>query len=436
MNNKKNIIGVLGYWAGLNYGSELTNFATYKFLKERGYSVKMYDISLEEKCYKSPPLFYENPYEDEVLNGRYKNKKDLKTINKECSTFITTSDQQLHHWVYKISGETAALDFITKNKKIIAYAASYGHDDFYGTEEVRATISHFLKEIDFFSVREKSAVNLSKEKFGINATWVVDPVFICNSNTYNDLVKNSKINKKIDNYLFSYILDLNQDNTKFIKDLASTKNLKSVIVTDAQKKDKTKLEDWLAYIKNCNFYITDSFHGTCLGIILKKQFIVLINNRGKNRLESILGMLGLQNRIANSIEEAWSIINNEPPINYEKVEPILKKEILNSQEWLINAIESKIGYKSYTTFDILDARCDILENKINNLDAKKLHEIITELELLHLLSKKNKIFRNYYKHKILSKLLRGGGFSGYHKNEAKRLHQKVRRIRQLEKEGV
>ncbi len=433
MNKQSKPLGVLGYWAGYNYGSELTNYATYKFLKDNGYKVQMFDIAIApiHTIYRKPPYFLVDPYEKGCLHGRFKNKTDLKRINDICNTFISTSDQQLSNGVYEITGKTAALDFITSNKKKIAYAASFGFDKFYGPEFNRATISHFLKEIDFFSVREQSGVKLAKDAFGVNATFVLDPVFLIDNNEYETLIQKSKIPDENKPYLFSYILDFNENNSKFILDLSSKLSLDFVSVTDAHKdyfnippkcknninlKRHVMIEDWLKYIKNCDFYITDSFHGTCLGIILKKQFIVLGNNRGRTRLESILSLLGLNDRFANNIEEAMAIINKGQLIDYSKIENILNNKIAESKEWLLNAIESDIGAKAFSTYDILESRIEELKGITN------------------ILLNKNKIYYTYYRYKWLAKLLVGKKRQHYIE-KAKIFHNKVRQIRKLEKEA-
>ena len=51
----------------------------------------------------------------------------------------------------------------------------------------------------------------------------------------------------------------------------------------------------LAHIKNCEFVMTDSFHGVCFAIIFNKPFAVYINkDRGASRFYSLLKLLHLE----------------------------------------------------------------------------------------------------------------------------------------------
>jgi len=58
------------------------------------------------------------------------------------------------------------------------------------------------------------------------------------------------------------------------------------------------IENWIKGFADADFVITDSFHGTVFSIIFNKPFISLVNvNRGASRFESILGELGLTERL-------------------------------------------------------------------------------------------------------------------------------------------
>lgn len=425
-------IGVLGYWAGYNYGSECTNYATYKFLIDSGYTVKMFDIAIAptKTIFKQPPYFRTNPYAPNTLFGRYKDKKELKEINNLADLFITTSDQQLAYGVYKMTGETATLDFIKKNKKTIAYAASFGFDKFYGPESSRATMSHFLKEIDFFSSREESGVKLAKDIFGVDSIWVLDPVFLIEPGIWSNIAEGGKY--KNNHTLFNYILDFNDEKNQFIHTYSSNNNYSPITITDAHKdffnlKSNTNLaiekgasvEDWLSAIRDSDFYITDSFHGVCFAIIFQKQFVVFTNHRGKTRLESILKKFGLENRLVDTEKEAIELLKNGTLINYDSVNKILKREKEKSSQWLINAIETELEVKSYTTYDILD-------EKIDNVPVLQFNNI-------KMLINRHFIYKHYYIYKILSKILIGQKRKHY-TLKAKVLHEKVRDIRNLEKQ--
>ena len=85
--------------------------------------------------------------------------------------------------------------------------------------------------------------------------------------------------------------------------------------------------DWLNNIYNSRFVITDSFHCVAFCIIFKKQFAVVCGNRSQfTRIESLLTLLQLQNRIVDSPDriKIAEIVNNK--IDYNPVSKILELE--------------------------------------------------------------------------------------------------------------
>ena len=94
---------------------------------------------------------------------------------------------------------------------------------------------------------------------------------------------------------------------------------------------------WLANIANSQFVITDSFHGTVFSIIFNKPFICLNNSeRGSARFESLLGNLGLMDRLVDldkiEYDGILDLLNKK--IDYTKVESELDKLRIESLKYL------------------------------------------------------------------------------------------------------
>lgn len=84
------------------------------------------------------------------------------------------------------------------------------------------------------------------------------------------------------------------------------------------------LGSFLAAIKNCSYFVTDSFHGTCFAINFNKQFVeVLPNNGTASRNQSILKLTNLTDRIISESKDL-DILNKA--IDYTGVNNILKEE--------------------------------------------------------------------------------------------------------------
>lgn len=377
-------IGLVGIYCAKNFGGQLTQYALYNVLTELGYSVLMVERPKNSRIpptKRGPYLFKKKPYPDYALSKYFNNIAEMKFLNLQCKMFITGSDQMFNNNLYNDCGKFMTLNFVTDSKRKIAYAASWGHDKIWGPESDRAEESYYLKKFDFFSVREDSAVILAKEEFGVDAIWVLDPVFLCSMNEYNRMIKIGSKHTPKAPFLFAYILDPDKEKESILKNYANSHKLVIKAIIDEKLSDKisniedvwaidtlskASMEAWIAHFANSEFVITDSFHGTCLSIIMHKNFLVLVNKlRGETRFTSLLRLLGLEDRMCYSFKEIDKKLKNLKPIDYEKVDEILKTEREHSINWLQNAINSKLDKKSFTEFDILDDRIDDLMFKFD-----------------------------------------------------------------------
>jgi hypothetical protein len=84
------------------------------------------------------------------------------------------------------------------------------------------------------------------------------------------------------------------------------------------------LERSLGLLKNAEFVVTDSFHGTCLAILFKREFISVPRDF-EDRFDSLLKRLGLEDRIITGETESFDY-RSLTPIDwdavYEKLEAL------------------------------------------------------------------------------------------------------------------
>ena len=340
-----------------NYGGNLTYYALFKYLKGLGKSVLIID---RRKDSPAPPhsnpfrTFEETPYSSWEVYNNIKNKKELRELNNKCDFFMLGSDQMLHpNFILKF-GEHTCLNWVYSYKPKIAYAASYGKDTFEGTSEFKSAVGEMLRRFDYFSVREKSAVGLSKREFDIDAVHVLDPVFMLDANEYLEFSRRGKI-KFPDGYVGSYILDPNGYKTKILKDIASSEDLPISLIKDTYadpKKyldcgltplDNVKVEDWINNVANCKLFVTDSFHGACFAIIFKKPVIIIDNPlRGSTRISSLVDMFGLRNVLVDSPEFIPNdFLSESKSVDWDRIHKKLKSEIKRSKKWLNEALKCK-----------------------------------------------------------------------------------------------
>ena len=95
------------------------------------------------------------------------------------------------------------------------------------------------------------------------------------------------------------------------------------------------VEDFLALIDGAQYVVTDSFHATAFSLNFNKEFIIVYPGKYSTRLQSILEILNLTNRVAID-EKDMSIV--ESRIDYSRVNALLDAERIRSLTWLRAAL--------------------------------------------------------------------------------------------------
>ena len=96
--------------------------------------------------------------------------------------------------------------------------------------------------------------------------------------------------------------------------------------------------EFIEWIANAEFVISNSFHTTAFSVILEKDFytIPLLGYDNSSRMADFLKNIGLQDRYVEDCGNIdWTVT-----INYELVEKKLRKLIDISSTWLLKAIDS------------------------------------------------------------------------------------------------
>ncbi len=414
-------VGIIGLWAGNNYGCILTGYALYKLIEDfkNPTEEENFSVAFIDKYHKISEIdnntmvrrFTKN------LNVFQINEKETYKLNNNFNTFIVGSDQVWNYNLTSSANRFMFLDFANSNKLKISFSSSFGNSfQTNKDKQEMEVLSHLLNKFDKVSVRENYAADELNKKTGVNAVQILDPVFVCDRKNYEDLIAQSKVNTEED-YIFAYILDPDDEKNKILEYLGKTLNLKIYVSTDATRNEKKRkkitngtvlgeidLQDWLKYYKNAKYIFTDSFHGTCFSIIFKKQFISLGNiQRGIKRFDSLLSDFNLTDRMFTSPEDLKQKNLLEKSVNYEEVYNILDRKRNEALLWLKEALSIK--------------KCKY----INDSDLNKI--------LISIYSKPKIYYElNYIFNKILYNLSFGNKRKTF-KERSKYLHNKVRAYR-------
>lgn len=357
-------IGIITLPLHTNYGGILQAYALQTVLERMGHEVCLIEKKhklLPFPLWKAPfvygkrilnlsgdalPVFYEQSvrkYTNRFINQYIKRRivANFSGIKgRDFDTFVVGSDQVWRPKYFLDGIEHAYLDF-TKgwNVKRIAYAASFGTDEWEYTHEQTECCGKLLKHFDAISVREDSGVALCREHFDVEAQHVLDPTMLLAKEDYIRLFENARTpNSK--GTLLTYILDETPEKLAWIDRIAKEKKIvpfrvKSKVVKRGAGRQgyiQPSVEQWLRGFYDAEFVVTDSFHACVFSILFNKPFIAIGNaQRGMSRFISLLEIFGLENRIASDLFND-KIINSE--IDWNRVNSTLTSRMVSSKTFL------------------------------------------------------------------------------------------------------
>lgn len=368
-------IGIITWFTGPNYGTNLQAIALQYYLRKEGHDVKIinYEVPPLKSKREKKNLFKKIVYQPEKYVCKYalnKNAKDIVSRNEKlanaiqkcciltskissvsqlietCNTFdllVCGSDQI---WNPNWYDRFYFADYDDIKTRRISYAPSMGVNAIPG--DVIPEIKRSVSKFDIISVREEKAAELLEPFLKNKPSVVVDPTLLLSVAEWNDLFKKRKTEPN--KYVLVFFLNDEISHLKATKNFAKKHSLKLIVVpykgmTYLQKADiraDAGLEDLLNLIKDAEYVITDSFHITVFSIIYKKQFFTFQRFKEDSftsqnvRVTSLLSMTNLTERM---VPYQSTIIKELDEISYENHCAVLQNEIKNSKDFLKKAVE-------------------------------------------------------------------------------------------------
>ena len=335
-----------------NYGGNLQRFALSTVLQRMGHDVTclyldfiffpksriqylkniVYRIIYRIITRKPIEIFVEKHNYQKYLNSckitrpffdHYVKHTDVITSKKQLrqyvnfDAFIVGSDQVWRKKFTEMYGiDTFFFDYLPNDKtNRIAYGVSFGSDENELSPEDIKHLTPLFNKFKKISVREESALNmLQNYKWGSkDAEVVLDPTLLLSSEDYDKII-NENETSNIQGNVFCYILDSDNQKEEFIQRYAKEHN-KTIYSGSLGTMD---VPQWLLSFKECDYVITDSYHGVLFSIIYNKPFHVFFNKfRGSARFASLEKILSFK---MNQENYNWLKIN-------EKLTKLRKKSI-------------------------------------------------------------------------------------------------------------
>lgn len=336
----KRIGCVIAYREGQNnYGTSLQGYAMLKTLIQMGYEVEVINyikqFSLLEKIEwvvnsyrcgfgikvnirrQSRPMDYAsniaertrtvNSYKAEKLLPFFRDYKGYEALckgSKNYDAVIVGSDQV---WLPTgLPTKFFNLLFVDDHIRKIAYASSFGVQEIpnFQKKATGAYLDRFYK----IGVREQRGKEIVDSLSHKTAQVVADPTLLLSREDWQAEISSAIINDK-EPYMFCYLISENEDARNKASELAKQKGLKIICIRHLEKYrsvDETYGDEapynvgpneFVKYICNAEYVVTDSFHCTVFSHIFHKKFLTFYRTvAGKNaknsRIDSLISVLG------------------------------------------------------------------------------------------------------------------------------------------------
>ena len=318
--------------------------------KNEGGVVDDYDINIWKELYNEREVRFDK-FED-FISKHYRltddcyTQKTLDEVDLGFDAYMCVTDV-----IWKYNGN-AGYDrgfFLNCNtmkyKPKIAYAASVGPQNEYA-EEKKEEFEELIAPIDYIATREKKLyqhINKNTEQF---SSLVIDPVLLQKPKFYKDIMirPDRKGSKK--GYVLLYVV-MERRNVKLIEtavEFAKQHDLELIELSEFLEHKNIGgeehkmiydigIEEWLGYIYDADYIITNSFHCCIFSMLFEKQFYA--GKRKGDKLPWLLELFGIKDRQVSSAAEC-----NLPPIDYKSIRKLKKLYASQSKLWALKALKA------------------------------------------------------------------------------------------------
>lgn len=371
----KRNIGVITWFSGPNYGTNLQAIALQKVLRKLGYNSELINFTPPEILKKKElseklKIFFSNQIvkiKNIIIKKRYgtliidRNKKMLKSLENNCifSSYIDSEKKFIdicNSYDILIFGSDQIWnpnwfhpfyygDYEEIKTQRIAYAPSIGVTKI--GKELSSKYKNALERFKDIAIREDSGIILLNNIIKKDILKVVDPTFLLTSFDWDKIFElNNNCNEE---YILCYLLTDNKNHIKAVYNFVHKHKLKLKIIPYQKDTYFMKGEvianagskDFLQLIKNAKYVITDSFHGLVFSLIYQKQFYILtrFNDDKKESQNSRIYQLINEYKISSRLQKYnTNIIKEEKDINYTIVNKKLEIQKNISINYLKNSL--------------------------------------------------------------------------------------------------
>ena len=311
-------VGILTFEKAINYGTSLQAAALIAVLRELGVEVSFVSHSCEEidktsrvfdwKQIGSPAYVLAHLYNFDVALRRRLAFRDFwdkyyvfgSGLPTDYDAVVVGSDQV---WNYNLTAKDwfYYLDYNKGKSKKVSYAGSFGLAQI--DTALQPTISSLLEDFDYISVREQTAASIVEELCGKKVPVVLDPTLLLDRQHWKRMADSSFNNK---GYIFVYTVFNSDSLWEYAYELSKRTGLPIFTISyskihrrNAEYSYTAGPSQWLSYMLNADYVVTNSFHGFAFSVNFEKQFYYELPPKSSgvgSRLSDMAKTYGLTSR--------------------------------------------------------------------------------------------------------------------------------------------
>ena len=249
----------------------------------------------------------------------------LKKLPYHC--YITGSDQIWNPAItFGLRPEYFGFFASRPGDRVIAYAASLG-----GTSlppQYDRDFSRLIQRLDAISLREPEAAGYVRRFYAGEVTAAVDPVFLPDREAWTAIERPPAQR----NYILTTRTEQNPAMEDYLRSLARDTGLP--VVRLGTLEDTSGPAEFLGYIHHADYVVTNSFHAAAFSIIFEKKFLAFAHSCFNSRVENILRLHGLEDRLCHG----GSAADIDAPVDWAAVRGRRAAAVEESSNFLLKHI--------------------------------------------------------------------------------------------------
>ena len=237
------------------------------------------------------------------------------------------------------------LDFA--KKYAFSFAASFGQSDV--DRDSLAKVGPLISRLREIGVREPQSADIARQCVNKKIEVVVDPVLLLDQREWERIAESEN---KSGRYIFVYTVNSSPLLRQFCAKLSKQTGLKVIVSGgNAGAVLKQKIlhsftpERWLQMIRDAEYVVTDSFHGTAFGTLFRKTVFTIVEGdpaAGFNmRMSGYLKGIALESRLVTAVPYEIDCT----PIDYSVPEQLLEEKRRYSLDFLRRNLEAAYAEK-------------------------------------------------------------------------------------------